>query len=241
MTLANGWDTRQLADYTNAFAQADIKETVFVELPCDFAASESGDYVLKLKKSFYGLKQAPKTFFDHLRTGLIERGFQQSAVDPCLFMKEAMLCVAVYVVDDTIFTGPDAAELDKMIKSLLTDDHGGTKSSYKLEGEGSVQDFLGINITQVSDKSFHLTQTGLIKKILEKTGMTDAASKATPASTMALGTDKDGVPFDEPWEYASAVVGMLMYLGTNSCPDIAFSVNQCAPHCTIRVSHMQKR
>jgi hypothetical protein len=89
-----------------------------------------------------------------------------------------MLCV-VYV-DDTIFAGPDAAELDKMIKSL-TNDHGGTKSSYELEAEGSVQDFLGINITQVSDKSFHLTQTGLIKKILEKTGMTDAASKTTPA------------------------------------------------------------
>ena len=225
MTLANGWATRQV-DYTNAFAQADIKETVFVELPRDYAASNSGDYVLKLKKSLYGLKQAPKTFFDHLRTGLIERGFQQSAVDPCLFMKDAMLCV-VYV-DDTIFAGPDAAELDKMIKSL-TDDHGGTKSSYELEAEGSVQDFLGINITQVSDKSFRLTQTGLIKKILEKTGMTDAASKTTPASTTALGTDKDGVPFDEPWEYAS-VVGMLMYLGTNSRPDIAFSVKQCARH-----------
>jgi hypothetical protein len=51
-------------------SQADIKETVFVELPRDFAASESGDYVLKLKKSLYGLKQALKMFFDHLRTGL---------------------------------------------------------------------------------------------------------------------------------------------------------------------------
>jgi hypothetical protein len=39
----------------------------------------------------------------------------------------------------------------------------------KLEAEVSVQDFLGINITQVSEKSFHLRQTGLIKKILEKT------------------------------------------------------------------------
>ena len=39
----------------------------------------------------------------------------------------------------------------------------------KLGAEVSVQDFLGINITQVSEKSFHLMQTGLIKKILEKT------------------------------------------------------------------------
>jgi histone deacetylase 1/2 len=237
MTLANGWDTRQV-DYTNALA--DIKETVFVELPRAFAASESGDYVLKLKKSLYGLKQAPKTFFDHLHTGLIERGFQQSTVDPCLFMKEAMLCV-VYV-DDTIFAGPDAAKkLDKMIKSL-TDDHGETKSSYELEAEGSLQDFLGINIAQVSDKSFRLTQqTGLIKKILEKTGMTDVACKTMPTSTTAMGTDKGGVPFNEPWEYAS-VVGMLMYLGTNSRPDIAFSVISAPDIRTaIRVSRMQRR
>jgi hypothetical protein len=113
MTLANGWATRQV-DYTNAFAQADLKEDVFVELPRDFAASEPGDYVLKLNKSLYGLKQAPKTFFDHLKTGLIERGFKQSAVDSCLFMKEEMICV-VYV-DDTIFAGPDASKLDDMIR-----------------------------------------------------------------------------------------------------------------------------
>jgi hypothetical protein len=94
-----------------------------------------------------------------------------------------------------------------MIKSLTDDHGGGTKSSYELEAKGSVQDFLGINISQVSNKSFHLTQTGLIKKIVEKTGrMTDAARKTTPASTTALGADKDGEPFDEPWwEYASVV------------------------------------
>jgi hypothetical protein len=56
MTLANEWDTRQV-DYTNTFAQADIKETVFVELPSNFAVSEPGDYVSQLKKSLYGFKQ----------------------------------------------------------------------------------------------------------------------------------------------------------------------------------------
>jgi hypothetical protein len=76
MTLANGWDMRQV-DYTYAFAQAVIKEEeVFVELPQDYAASESSDYVLKLNKSMYGFKQAPTMFFDHLCTALKERGFQ---------------------------------------------------------------------------------------------------------------------------------------------------------------------
>jgi hypothetical protein len=30
--------------------------------------------------------------------------------------------------------------------------------------------------------------------------MTDAAIKTTPATTTALGADKNGIPFNEPWE-----------------------------------------
>ena len=52
------------------------------------------------------------------------------------------------------------------------------------------------------------------------------------ASTTHLGIDKEGERFQEDWNYAS-VVGMVMYLGNNSRPEIAFSVNQCArfTHC----------
>jgi hypothetical protein len=40
----------------------------------------------------------------------------------------------------------------------------------------------------------------------------------------------------EPWSYAS-VVGMMMYLASNSRPDIAFAVHQCTrfTHCARRV------
>ena len=42
----------------------------------------------------------------------------------------------------------------------------------------------------------------------------------------ALGKDGDGDAFDESWKYTIAV-GILIYLATNSRPDIACSVNQC--------------
>ncbi len=51
------------------------------------------------------MRQAPRTFFEKLRDALLERGYTQSANDPCLFMKEGIICV-VYV-DDTIFGGAD--------------------------------------------------------------------------------------------------------------------------------------
>jgi hypothetical protein len=233
MTLTNDWVTRQV-DYTNAFAQAELHEEVYVEIPRDFAPTTGGDFILKLKKSLYGLKQAPKTFFEKLSAGLTQRGFIQSEVDPCLFMKKGMLCV-VYV-DDTIFAGPDANEIEKVIASLH-DDHDNTKHKFHLESEGEVQDFLGINIKKIEGNTYQLTQTGLTKKVLEYTGMDSSHAISTPADIKTLGTDKNGPVFNEQWDYASAV-GMLMYLATNSRPDIAFAINQCARFThTPRASH----
>ena len=56
-----------------------------------------------------------------LQAGLLERGFTQSAMDPCLFMKRDMICV-VYV-DDTIIAGPNSAEIEKLIRSLGVKDN----------------------------------------------------------------------------------------------------------------------
>ena len=84
--LTEGWTTRQV-DNTNAFAQADLKEEVYVEYPRLFGPKTGGDKVLRLRKSLYGLRQAPRTFFEKLKSGLEERGWKQSIVDPCLFLK----------------------------------------------------------------------------------------------------------------------------------------------------------
>ena len=54
---------RQIIDFTNAFAQADIPsgEPVFTELPRDFKSDgEQGDVVLRLKKSLYGQSEAAR-------------------------------------------------------------------------------------------------------------------------------------------------------------------------------------
>ena len=57
--------------------------------------------------------------------------------------------------------------------------------------------------------------------------MLDSNKRINTLEKNPLGTDSDGRPFDEPWEYASFVV-MLMYLSINFRPDIQFSVHQCA-------------
>lgn len=223
--LTEGWATRQV-DYTNAFAQAEIKEEVYLEFPRMFGPKSGNNVVLKLLKSLYGLKQAPRTFFEKLRAGLLERGYSQSIVDPCLFLKRGIMCV-VYV-DDTIFAGADAAVLEAEIAALGVSD-ATQRHQFQLRNEGEVGAFLGIQITQTGPHEFYLSQPGLIDKVLTVSGMTDSNGVDTPTSTRggALGADLDGDPFLEEWNYRT-VIGMLMFISANTRPDIAFAVHQAA-------------
>jgi hypothetical protein len=225
LTVKLGLATKQV-DYTLAFVQADLKETVYVEMPKLF---EKQGYVYKLKKSVYGLRQAPLNFFNTLREGLEAIGLKQSKIDPCLFASNDVICLCY--VDDCLFFSRSVDKIDKVIKDL--------KRSFSLSEENSVAGFLGILIEKQSDGSIELKQTGLIDRILRVMDLDRSLDKHTPALPKPLGKDNKGLNCCERWSYSS-VVGMMMYLSSNSRPDIAFAVHQCArfTHCPKR-SHEQ--
>ena len=223
-TLLFNLSTRCI-DFSNAFVQADLKEPIYVHLPRGFHSTTDDQVCLKLKKSLYGISQAPKLWFEHLTLKLKQRGFRQSRLDPCLFYTGSILLVCY--VDDIIMASRDAKALDRLVADLKTDSD--------LTDEGELAAFLGIQVTRdATTKRFTLTQTGLTDRIIAALGLQDANPNWTPTAQEALGSDKDGPPFKESWNYRS-VVGMLLYLSNNSRPDIAFAVHQCA-----RFSHSPK-
>ena len=94
--------------------------------------------------------------------------------------------------------------------------------------EGTFTDFLGIKFVKDEvTNTVTLTQKGLIQKIIKATGLQDCNPNHTPALQACLGIDPDGEPMDEFWNYHS-IVGMFLYLSTNTRPDITFAVNQVA-------------
>ena len=219
LSVIHDLETRQV-DYTNAFVQADLHddEHVYIELPDYFGSRDGENVVLKLKKSLYGLKQAPLRWFEWLRNGLIKRGFTQCVNEPCLFSKNGVI-ILVYV-DDCLFFGKNGQILDETIEDL--------KQEFDLKHEGDVGAFLGIDIVRNEDDgSFTLKQPYLIKKVLDTVGMSECSPARTPANTVPLGRSEDSPEPKCEWNYAT-VVGMLMYLASNSRPDIAFAVHQCA-------------
>jgi Reverse transcriptase (RNA-dependent DNA polymerase) len=230
LSLTLKWETCTI-DFSSAFVQAPLSEPVWIHLPRGFQSSASSKRdsttCLRLQKSLYGLSVAPRLWYQHLLKALTSFGFRQCANDPCLLYTSSMLIV-VYV-DDLGIAYSDPNDLDKLFEALDAQKLSFTK-------EGSFTDFLGIKFERDEmTGTLTLTQKGLINKILEAAQMSDCKPNWTPTTLTALGTDPDGPPMTDPWNYRS-IIGMLLYLSTNTRPDITFAVSQAA-----RFSHCPKQ
>ena len=69
------------------FSNGYLNEEVFVEQPKGFQDPHFPDHVLRLKKAFYGLKQAPSAWYDWFTHYLLDRGFKRGYADQSLFVK----------------------------------------------------------------------------------------------------------------------------------------------------------
>jgi hypothetical protein len=59
LALNQNWNIRQI-DIANAFLHRDLKENVYIQQSKFFTNKHFPDYVCKLKRSLYDLKQAPR-------------------------------------------------------------------------------------------------------------------------------------------------------------------------------------
>ena len=82
---------------------------IYISLPQMFAEHNgipASELCMKLNKSLYGLREAPKLWNDYLVIALLKAGFVQSVYDPGVYHGRGM-AVAVYV-DDVLLFGPCA-------------------------------------------------------------------------------------------------------------------------------------
>lgn len=70
-------------DLRSAFLYAPLKEELDIKT---LEGSKQTAPFLKLKKSFYELKQAPKNWYNTLTPWFEEINFEQSTADTCLFI-----------------------------------------------------------------------------------------------------------------------------------------------------------
>ena len=126
--------------------------------------------------------------------------------------------MVVQYVDDCGIAAPTKERVNEFVNELKN-------LNFELTQESSFSEFLGIKFDYLKDGSIECTQRGLIQKTLTAAGMENCNPNAIPASQVTLGADEDGESMDETWNYR-AICGMLLYLSTNTRPDIAFAVSQ---------------
>ncbi|KAL8125961.1 hypothetical protein AgCh_013308 [Apium graveolens] len=92
-------------DVKSAFLNGELEEEVYVEQPPGFVDSKFPHHVYKLDKALYGIKQAPRAWYETLAQFFLESGFNRGTIDKTLFYLnhgKDLLLVQIYV-DDIIF------------------------------------------------------------------------------------------------------------------------------------------
>ncbi len=217
ISAIRNWVTISI-DFSNAFVQSKLPadDPVWMHVPRGYKSTKGPNYCLKLVKSLYGHKRAPLLWFNHSSEAFKRLGLTQSKHDECLWYGDEIM--VVQYVDDCGISAPNQARIDQFVKDLRD-------LGFELTQEDSFEEFLGIKFKYNDDGSIECTQKGLIQKTLEAAGMVDCNPNSTPTTLHTLGSNKDGQPMTESWNYR-AICGMLLYLSTNTRPDIAFAVSQ---------------
>ena len=125
-------------DVKCAFLNGYLNEEVFVEKPKGFKDPYFLDHVLRLKKALYGLKKAPRPWYDWFTQYLLDRGFKRGYVNRTLFVKndEDYLLVAQVYVDDIVFGATFDARAIEFSEEM--------KKEFEMSIVGELTFFLGL-------------------------------------------------------------------------------------------------
>ena len=219
-----GWDLCHF-DAEQAFVQSKLDEDVYLRMPQGCGAL-SGK-VVKLGRSLYGLKQASRTWHNHLVRGMRSLGFEQCAADACVMrlVEDGVVSMVVVVNVDDIFSIGRKRRCDQFGRDL--------NEYVPITNLGELQLYAGCRFSRdFYSGTITISQQTVVENIVEKFGVT--RSKETP---MVVGLRLDDFDPTEPDvdEPFRSLVGHLMWLANQTRPDILNAVRAVA-----RYSHEPK-
>ena len=159
----------------------------------------------ELRKSAYGLCNAPLLWYEELRSALISLGFVGSPLDPCAFAlprqdrKGIHGLVGVHV-DDGLGAG------DEIFNQAIAQLEARYPFGSKLEGDFT---FTGIHVSQNWDGKIQLDQTKYVEDIMSID--VDRSRRIQPESPV---TEKER-------QALRALVGSIQYAASNTRPDLS--------------------
>lgn len=199
-------------DIKTAFLNGTLNEEIYMKQPPGF---EQGSKVLRLRKSIYGLKQSAHVWNQTLHYQLERNGCKQNQTDKCLYIRKQdgkTLYLIIHV--DDILVATNSPELENQVM-------GSIGKEFELKNLGGVKHYLGIDIEH-QDGKFYISQSQYIDTIVEAAGQQHAKTSKHPLDTAYQ--KQEGELLESNDEYRK-LIGMLLYLVTNTRPDIAASIS----------------
>jgi hypothetical protein len=214
LAASKGWSVYQL-DVKSAFLHGDLTEDIYVEQPLGYQKG-GNNMVYKLKKALYGLRQAPRAWYNKIESYFSLEKFEKSPAEHTLFVKYGsnndILIVSLYV-DGLIYTSSNQQMMDDFKNSMM--------KHFSMTDLGKMKYFLGIEVTQSVDGIF-IHQMRYANEILSKFGMENCNKVCSPiVPECKLVKNESGKASDA--RHYKQIVGSLMYLLATR-PDLTYSV-----------------
>ena len=153
-------------DINTAFLYSPLSEEVYIEQPEGLEVAGKENWVCKLNRALYGLKQSPRAWFSLIALTLVNFDFQQCEADSCIFVHTNANGEKTYItlyVDDFLIAGENRDDITT-IKGLLVE-------MFKMKDLGIVEKFLGMEIEYGEDGSVKLYQEQYLRNLLKRHGM----------------------------------------------------------------------
>ena len=223
------WEIHHM-DVTSAFLNGDLEETVYMQqIPGFEATGEQADYVCKLRKSLYGLKQAGRTWNTKIDLALRDAGFIALHADLCIYKHDqglGFVVVSLYV-DDLVLFSNDLRALTSFKRQLA--------ATFAMTDLGEAKFVLGIEVIRDrAQRTIQLSQTAYTRDVVRAYGADASNATHTPV--------QPGIKLTAPAEnftaeqsavrrYQSAV-GALMWAAICTRPDISYAVGQLSQYAS---------
>lgn len=205
-------------DVKNAYLNGVLQEEIFMRQPPGYSTVGKEELVCKLNRSLYGLKQAARVWNSTIKEVLVDLGFRQSEADACLYSKQFPNGEWIYLliyVDDMVLVCKDGSQITGVENAL--------RKRFEISSLGEIKQFLGITVEKDINGMYMLSQKCMILEIADRFGLTDAKPSKYPVDPGYFrhnGGEKlpDNVLYHK-------LVGALLYVATNTRPDIAAAVS----------------
>jgi Reverse transcriptase (RNA-dependent DNA polymerase)/GAG-pre-integrase domain len=219
------WELESV-DISTAFLNGDIDAEVYMLKPegVEFPGFEGSEWVLRLLKGLYGIKQGPRIWSQKLHAALASIGFQRLESDHSVFIyeRDGVKMVVPVHVDDLVLASSSKSAIAKVKDDL--------RARFKIHEQGPTSFLLGVKLERDrKNRMILLSQPAYIDSILQTYRMQDCNTVKTPMSEKArLSSTMSPVSVDEKEDMKNVpyreALGKLLYLSIATRPDISYAV-----------------